>query len=209
MAYHQFKDKAIFFGAALGWFAVVMQFVLMVQCRVESLTETTIRFFSYFTILTNSLATLYLTVLWLKKPSFLLTRFEKPGFLTAITLYIITVFTVYQFVLRGLWEPTGMQRLVDELLHTAIPLGMFLFWMAYENKKQVSWKSIPTWLLYPLGYLIFILLRGNCSGFYPYPFVNVTELGMEKVLTNSGILLLGFLIMAAVFVGVGKSTKSR
>jgi hypothetical protein len=199
------KDKAIFFGAAVGWFAVVMQFVLMMQNRVESLTETTIRFFSYFTILTNCLIILYFTVIWHKKPTFLLARFEKPGFLTAITLYIFTVFIVYQFVLRGIWEPTGMQRIVDELLHTFLPIYTMIFWIVYENKKEVSWKSIPAWLLYPLAYLIYVLFRGNLSGFYPYPFVNVTELGTEKVLVNSGVLLLTFLILAFVSVGIGKS----
>jgi len=203
------KDKAIFIGAAIGWFAVVMQFVLMMQNRVESLNETTIRFFSYFTILTNCLVILYFTIIWHKKPIFLLTHFEKPGFLTAITLYITTVFLIYQFILRGLWEPTGMQRIVDELLHSVIPIYMIVFWMTYENKKAVSWKAIPTWLFYPLVYLVYILFRGNLSGFYPYPFVNVTELGMEKVLINSGTLVLLFLTLAIVFVGIGKSIKTK
>ncbi len=203
------KQKAIFFGAAIGWFAVVMQFVLMMQNRVESLTETTIRFFSYFTILTNSLVTLYFTVLWLKKPPFLLTRFVKPGFLTAITLYITTVFLTYQFILRGIWEPTGMQRIVDELLHSVIPVFVIVFWAAYENKKEVAWKAIPSWLLYPLIYLIYILFRGNLSGFYPYPFINVNELGMEKVLVNSGALVLLFLLLAFAFVGIGKAIKTK
>ena len=203
------KDKAIFTGAAIGWFAVVTQFVLMMQNRVESLTETTIRFFSYFTILTNCLVILYFTVIWHKKPAFLLQRFEKPGALTAITLYITIVCFVYQFVLRSLWEPTGMQRIVDELLHSVIPIYMIVFWMAYENKKKVLWQSIPTWLLYPLVYLIYILFRGNLSGFYPYPFVNVTELGIEKVLMNSGVLVLLFLIIALLFVSIGKSIKTK
>ncbi len=203
------KDKAIFFGAAVGWFAVVMQFVLMMQNRVESLTETTIRFFSYFTILTNCLVILYFTVIWHKKPSFLLTRFEKPGFLTAITLYITTVSLTYQFLLRGIWEPTGMQRIVDELLHSVIPIYVVVFWIAYENKKEVAWKAIPSWLLYPLVYLIYILFRGSISGFYPYPFVNVTELGMAKVLINSSFLVLGFVLLSLIFVGIGKSIKTK
>ncbi|NNT72288.1 Pr6Pr family membrane protein [Flavobacterium sp. IMCC34852] len=202
------KDKLIFFGATLGWFAVVVQFVLMMQNRVESLTETTIRFFSYFTILTNCLVALYFSILWYKKPLLLFTRFKKPGFLTATTLYIATVGIVYQFLLRDIWEPTGMQRIVDELLHSIIPTYVLVFWIIYENKKDVSWRAIPNWLLYPLLYLIFILFRGNLSGFYPYPFVDVTELGLEKVLTFSGFLFLAFAIGAIVFVGFGKSIKT-
>ncbi|MFN3754104.1 Pr6Pr family membrane protein [Flavobacterium sp.] len=206
---NSFKDKVIFIGSALSWFAVIMQFILMMQNRVESLTETTIRFFSFFTIVTNSLVALYFSVLWYKKPNSLLTRFEQPGFLTATTLYIATVGAVYQLVLRGIWEPTGMQRIVDELLHSVIPVYVIVFWIAYENKKAVAWSLIPSWLLYPLGYLIFILFRGHLSGFYPYPFVNVTKLGLEKVLVNSGVLVLAFLVLAIVIVGIGKLFKAK
>lgn len=202
------KDKVVFLGATLGWFAVVVQFVLMMQNRVESLTETTIRFFSYFTILTNCLVALYFSVLWYRKPFPLFSRFEKPGFLTALTLYINTVGIVYQFLLRDIWEPTGMQRIIDELLHSVIPVYVFIFWIFYENKKAVSWKLIPGWLLYPFFYLIYILFRGHFSGFYPYPFVDVNELGLEKVLTVSGFLFLGFAVGAFILVGFGKSIKT-
>ena len=198
------KDKILLIAVSLGWFAVVMQFVLMLQNRVESVAETTIRFFSFFTILTNSLVTVYFTILWFKKPSYLLTQFKKPGFLTATTLYITVVSIVYQLVLRGIWEPTGMQKAVDELLHTVIPIYVIVFWFMYENKKEVLWKSIPSWMLYPFVYLVCILFRGTISGFYPYPFVNVNKLGIEKVLINSGFLVLFFIAMAVAFVGIGK-----
>lgn len=209
MSSNSLKDKLIFFGAALGWFAVIVQFVLMMQNRVESLTETTIRFFSYFTILTNCLVALYFSVLWYKKPVSLSTRFEKAGFLTAITLYIMTVGVVYQLLLRNLWEPTGMQRIVDELLHSFIPVYVFVFWILFENKKEISWKTILSWFLYPLIYLIFILFRGYFSGFYPYPFVDVNQLGLAKVLTNCCLLFLAFTISALLFIGLGKSIKTK
>lgn len=198
------KKKVLFIGCLLSWFAVIMQFVLMMQNRVETVPETTIRFFSFYTILTNSLVALYFTIVLLKKPKLVLAHFEKPGFSTAITLYITIVGGVYQLVLRGIWEPTGMQRIVDELLHSIIPLYFILFWFLYENKKDVSWKSILSWLIYPAVYLVFILFRGSSSGFYPYPFVNVAELGIQKVLANSGLLVLVFTLTALAFVGIGK-----
>jgi hypothetical protein len=97
-----------------------------------------------------------------------------------------------------------MQRIVDELLHSIIPFYFILFWFLYENKKDVSWKSILSWLIYPAVYLVFILFRGNSSGFYPYPFVNVIELGIGEVVVNSGLLVLVFTLTALAFVGIGK-----
>jgi len=140
--------------------------------------------------------------MWLKKPSLLLLRLQKPGILTAVTLYISIVGLVYQLVLRSIWSPTGMQKLVDELLHSVMPLFVIVFWYLYENHKTTSWKSFPKWLIFPSLYLVYILIRGHFSNYYPYPFMDVTQLGFNKVLLNSGILVLVFVAVAFGFVGI-------
>src|SRR5688572_740301 len=99
------KSLAAIF-AALGWFAVLMQYYLIIENRVEPVGETTIRFFSFFTILTNALAAIYLTRKAAKRTTLGAHFFDKPGVLTAITVYITIVGLVYQTVLRYIWEPT-------------------------------------------------------------------------------------------------------
>lgn len=176
----------------------------MIDNRIASVPETTIRFFSFFTILTNLIVAIYFTVLRLKKTTSLLFRLEKPGVLSAVTLYISIVGLVYQVVLRSIWSPTGMQKLVDELLHSIIPLFVIVFWYVYENHKENQWKFIPSWLIYPSLYLVYILVRGNFSNFYPYPFVNVTQLGLQQVLINSGVLVLVFILAAVIFISISR-----
>tara|TARA_R110001592_G_scaffold178480_4_gene419520 strand:+ start:1647 stop:2261 length:615 start_codon:yes stop_codon:yes gene_type:complete len=193
--------------ALIGWFAIVIQYYLMLENRVAGIPETTIRFFSFFTILTNLLATIYFTrqaIVGDKN-----NRFNSPGVLTAITVYISIVGLVYQLILRQIWEPEGLSMLVDELLHSVNPLLVICFWYLYENKQKVSFKQIPRWLIYPLVYLIFILFRGSISEFYPYPFVDVSALGLSQVLINSAGLLLVFFIMSALFVFTGKRIGKR
>lgn len=196
------KKNLLLLGSIIGWFAVITQYVLMLNVSLETTAETTIRFFSYFTILSNTLVAVYFTVMWLKKPSLLLLRLQKPGILTAVTLYISIVGLVYQLVLRSIWSPTGMQKLVDELLHSVMPLFVIVFWYLYENHKATSWKSFPKWLVFPSLYLVYILIRGHFSNYYPYPFMDVTQLGFNKVLLNSGILVLVFVAVAFGFVGI-------
>ena len=196
------KNNLLLLGSIIGWFAVITQYVLMLNVSLETTSETTIRFFSYFTILSNTLVAVYFTVMWLKKPSLLLLRLQKPGVLTTVTLYISIVGLVYQLVLRSIWSPTGMQKLVDELLHSVMPLFVIVFWYLYENHKTTSWKSFPKWLIFPSLYLVYILIRGHFSNYYPYPFMDVTQLGFNKVLLNSGILVLVFLAVAFGFVGI-------
>jgi len=48
--------------------------------------------------------------------------FFEAGVITAITVYITIVGLVYNVILRFLWKPEGLQFIVDELLHTVIPL---------------------------------------------------------------------------------------
>jgi len=198
------KKNLLLLGACLGWFAVITQFILMLNNRVASVPETIVRFFSFFTILTNLLVAIYYTIHWFQKPTSLLLRLQKPGVLSAVTLYIAVVGLVYQIVLRSIWSPVGLQKLVDELLHSIIPVFTLVYWFLYEKHNEASWKSIPSWLLYPLFYLAYILIRGSFSNFYPYPFVNVRELGLQKVLINSSVLVFVFLSIAIGLVACSK-----
>lgn len=188
--------------ASITWFAVIAQYYLMIENRVTPIIETSIRFFSFFTILTNSLVAIYFTLSILKKKII-----DKPGTLTAVTVYITIVGIVYQIILRPIWKPTGLQMIVNELLHSVIPLLVILFWYLYEEKKSLTYKQLPMWLIYPFVYLLYILVRGSISNFYPYPFVDVANLGFAKVLSNSAILMLVFISIAALFITLGKIFK--
>jgi hypothetical protein len=176
----------------------------MIQNRTASIFETIIRFFSFFTIVTNTLVGLYFTAQILR-----ISKYNKAGTLTAITVYITIVGIVYQLLLRHVWQPNGMQLIVDELLHTINPLFVIVFWYLYEEKKQVKYGQISGWLLYPLVYLIYVLIRGSFSGFYPYPFVNVAKIGLAKTLLNSTMLLLFFILVAFLFVVIGRKTEKK
>ena len=55
--------------AIAGWFALASQLYLIIQNRVVSVAETIIRYFSFFTILTNLIVAICVTVLLLKPKS--------------------------------------------------------------------------------------------------------------------------------------------
>ena len=65
-------------------------------------------------------------------------------------------------------------------------------------------KSLFSWLIYPFIYIILILIRGNYSDYYPYPFINVLNLGLKAVLINSFFLMILFLVLSLILVGIGK-----
>ena len=197
------KRKFETFGFSIGWFAIIAQFYLILENRQADIPETIIRFFSFFTILTNILVALFLTTSVFRLKKFPFDLFLAKGTLTAITAFIVIVGLVYQIVLRQIWEPTGLQYIVDELLHTIIPLFMLGYWFFNIRKEDLLLKPVFNWLIYPSIYLIFIIVRGYLSGYYPYPFLNINEIGYQSVFINITVIFTITIatIIALSFIG--------
>jgi hypothetical protein len=197
-------------AAIIGWLAILLQFYLIIANNSATpVAGTILRFFSYFTILTNILVALCLTTLLLKPDSGWKKFLSKPATLAAVAVYIFIVGLVYNIILRFQWQPQGMQRIVDELLHAVMPTVFVLFWLLFVPKKSLQWKDVFSWLLYPFFYLIFILIRGALSGLYPYPFIDVTILGYDKVLVNCLFMFLAFLFVSLLVVGIAKISSKE
>jgi hypothetical protein len=197
-------------GAIIAWFAVVVQFYLLIVNRIESVPETVIRFFSFYTILTNILIALCFTVLLLKPKSGWGRFFSKPTTLTAIVVYITVVGITYNIILRFTWNPQGLQQVFDELLHVVVPVFFILYWFIFAPKAGLQWKNVFPWLIYPFVYIVCILFRGAFSGYYPYPFINVNDLGYSKALLNCCGLFIAFLLLSLLFIAIAKMmTRAR
>jgi hypothetical protein len=192
-------------GAVIGWFAVIVQFYLHMQNSPVPFAEKILRYFGYFTIDTNILCALFLTFIALQSNSPIGRFFRKATAATALTVYIIIVGITYNILLRNTWNPQGMQKLVDELLHSVIPIYFFLFWFIFVPGKDLKWKNAFPWLIYPILYVVYATILGAITKFYPYPFVDVNELGYSKALTNSLIVLVVMFLLSLAFIGIGKA----
>lgn len=196
-------------GGVIAWSAVVLQFYLMLNNRVFSIPETVTRFFSYFTILTNILVATCYTSLSLNRNTPGTGFFSRVRTVTAIAVYITIVGFVYNLVLRQVWEPKGLQKIVDELLHSANPIVFAVYWFFFVSKKELQWTDSLRWLGFPFVYLLWVLARGAYSGFYPYYFIDVTTLGYTHVLLNSGIMLMVFMLVSLLYLAVARTRAGR
>ena len=198
-----------FIGAALGWFAVIAQLYLIITNRVVSVPGTVLRFFSYFTIDTNILVALCFTFIFLGNGSRLGKLFTKATTITALTVYITIVGIVYNTILRLTWDPQGLQRIVDELLHSVIPIYFILFWVIFTPTEGLKYKQAFSWLIYPLVYIFYAVVHGAITKFYPYLFVDVTRHGYSKVMFNAGMILLAIFVLSLVLIATGKATGKK
>lgn len=197
------KNVLLVLLMVLGWFAIGAQFYLMINNRIVSIPQSIVRFFSYFTILTNLTIVICATTLLFFSKTFLGKFFNTTSTQTALTVYIIIVGIVYNLILRFLWQPQGLQYPVDEILHTVIPILFLFFWFFCVQKERLKYSQAFFWLIYPFTYLIYTLIHGAISDFYPYPFVDVSQLGYWRVVVNSCGLVLAFLGLSFFLIAFG------
>jgi hypothetical protein len=199
----RFRRPAALALALLGWAALGLQLRLSLATAVangKTIPAGLVIFFSYFTILTNILAALCMTVLALAPQ--LSDRLVRAA--AAVTVYISIVGIVYSLLLRNVWSPQGLQKIADVLLHDGLPLLIVLYWLFFLPHRRLRWTSPLAWLAYPLAYLVFTLALAPFTGFYPYPFIDVAHLGYARVLINALVLTIGFLAAAFTLVALDR-----
>jgi len=187
--------------ALLTWFCVILQFYIS--------TDKFINIISYFTILCNSLIAINLSLSAFFPKTKLGIFFSSLSVKTAVALYILIVFVVYNTVLRGIWKPAGWQLFLDNMLHVLIPILYILYWLFFVTKGKLNWKNVFYWLLFPLVYLIYSLIRGLIVNWYPYPFLNASILSYGQVIINIIVMLFVFLISGFVLVAINNKFEKK
>lgn len=190
--------------AVIGWLALVAQLVLHLKIPGVESGELLIRFFSYYTILTNLLVAVFATAQLLASDNTQKGLLFGPGMETAIALHITIVGVIYNLLLRGLWTEGGLQAVLNDVLHTLIPIMVLIYWWKFTNASVLRYGQIFSWLIYPVVYFVFIGLRGAASGWYPYPFLDVTTIGYPQALLNCLFVALAFLSFSLILVFLGK-----
>ncbi|MBI6602660.1 MULTISPECIES: Pr6Pr family membrane protein [Pseudomonas] len=198
-------------AALAGWVGLAIQQYLIFYSRWEagaSLMGGLINFFSFFTVLTNTLAAVVLSYALVKRPSAAQRFFLAPAVSSGIAVSIVVVGVAYNLLLRHLWQPEGFQFIADELLHDVMPVLFALYWWRCVPKGQLRLTHIGLWVIYPLVYFGYALLRGDLLGQYQYPFIDVSTLGYPQVFVNAGGILAGFVLIALLVVGMDKSLRA-
>lgn len=199
-------------AALAGWVGLAIQQYLIFYSRWSSgasLLGGLINFFSFFTVLTNTLVVVVLSYALVSRDSAAKRFFLTPAVSSGIATSIIVVSLAYNLLLRHLWSPEGFQFIADELLHDVMPLLFAVYWWRCVPKGTLRLKHVGGWVIYPLVYFGYVLLRGHLLGQYQYPFIDVDTLGYPQVFVNAGGILAGFVLVALAVVGLDKIIKPR
>lgn len=157
----------------------------------------------FFTILTNLLMSatmLYIAATGKRLPF---------GWMSMVTVSMVMVGLVYHTLLAHFFAFTGLRWWIDHALHSILPALMLWFWLMETSRNEPRGGNPLLWLAWPAAYALYVLLRGQLTGYYPYPFLNVGRIGVEAVMTHYAGLIVAFAVLAVVLNGIGQRMPLR
>jgi hypothetical protein len=190
--------------AVVAVVALVLQLVLVVQGHgvldetdPPGLAARLVRLVSYFTVLSNVMVaiTSARSALGLDRPDE--HRVWRVLRLDALVGIAVTG-AVHLLLLRGLLDLDGADLVADTLLHRVVPPLFVVVWLLAGPRGRLEVRDVAWATAYPVVYEVWTYVHGRATGFWPYPFTDVDELGLPRALVNGLAVLVLFAALAAV-----------
>ena len=117
------------------------------------------------------------------------------------SLFGITVTgIVYATVLAKVHEPHGWQEtFTNDVFHYVVPIMMIVGWVLFGPRPRIEARTIGLAILWPVVWVVYTLIHGAITSWYPYPFVDVPTHGYALVFLNAVLVVVVLLVVTAVF----------
>jgi hypothetical protein len=187
--------------------ALVLQLVLTTTTTGQPLPVRWLRLASYFTIQSNLLVAAAAWALWAHpaRGARLLFKVVRLDGVVGITVTGL----VYVVVLRPTVDLDGWWAVADALLHYAVPLLAVVGWVVYGPRRRTDPRVVLLALVWPVAWFGWTLAHGAVTGFYPYPFVDVDDLGHGTVLGNAALVTALLLAVAGAYLWADRWLDAR
>ena len=138
-------------------------------------------FFSFFTVLSNLFAVVVLlcsAICTYRNRSSVALDVLRGG----STLFMVLTGVVFAILLSDL-DPALLTAVPwdNTVLHYIMPIVLFVDWLIDPPKSRLRYRHAVMWLLFPLAYVVYTLIRGPIVDWYPYPFLNPANGGYMQV----------------------------
>ena len=202
------KNKTIVAAfAALAWFGLLLQLFITLQANIQSghgVGRGIVIFLGYFTILTNLVVCLALTLPLLAASTPAGRFFARSDVNAGVATSIVFVGLAYYFLLRNVWNPQGLSLLANVILHYVTPALFLIYWWFAFPKGALRWSYPLIWGIYPTAYMVYVLIRGEIIGHYPYGFIDPSAIGYQKTMINAVGLLIVFIALGLILVALSR-----
>lgn len=138
-----------------------------------------LNFFSFFTVQSNIVAAIVLLVVGVGTLVGAQSHRQFAFLRGAATLYMLMT-GIISFLLLSDVPAEDLQATipwVNAVIHYIMPIVMLADWLLYPPQFIFSFRTTIYWLVFPLLFLVYSLVRGAATGWYPYPFLNPDTAG--------------------------------
>ncbi|MET9213935.1 MULTISPECIES: Pr6Pr family membrane protein [unclassified Nocardia] len=168
--------------------------------NIDSVTFSLTNYLSYFTIESNILGVIVLLVGGFLAP-------QGRGwqlFRGAATLYMLITMVVYAVLLSRI-DVMLNDKWINDVMHRYLPLVLVVDWLlvAMPQRLRPSPALIGQWLIFPLIYGVYTLIRGPIADWYPYPFIDPRQQGYLSMAIGLVVLTLVFAALAVAMASLG------
>ncbi|GAD84433.1 hypothetical protein FEK33_23090 [Nocardia asteroides NBRC 15531] len=185
----------------LGFGVLGLVTLLWIPLRnIDSATFSLTNYLSYFTIESNVLGVAVLLVGGLAAPQ----SHRWQVIRGAVTLYMLITMVVYAVLLANI-DVMLTDKWINDVMHRYLPLVLVLDWalVAMPRRLRVTPELIGQWLIFPLIYGIYTLIRGPIVDWYPYPFIDPRGQGYLSMTLGLVVLTLVFAVLAVAMASLG------
>ncbi|SEQ57096.1 Pr6Pr family membrane protein [Microlunatus flavus] len=103
---------------------------------------------------------------------------------------------VYWALLAPLVDLSGWGLVAGLGFHLVSPVGTVVVWFLVGPRPRITWSTVAWAFAWPVAWVVYTFVRGAVIGWYPYPFLDVTEVGYATaLLAVGGVLVLGVLLL--------------
>jgi hypothetical protein len=177
---------------------------------VDQVWERFFDWISYFTVWSNIVVAIVLTVLWLRPDVFERNNASGARW-RALRLDSILMITITGIVYNLLLaEPkTGIDFVSNAMIHIVNPIVTLLVFLITGPRGLLKPVTVLHAMVVPIIWATFSITRGMTLNAYPYPFFDVSANGLPSVLLFVAQILVFAVILAFGLLGFDKVMTKR
>ncbi len=167
--------------------------------------RSTVDYLSYFTIQSNLIA-VGVFLLGALRPEARPGASRRDVIRGAPVLYLAVTGIVIATLLAGV--PVVVNAFANAVLHQVMPLVVVADWLIDPPGADLGFRRAIAWLLYPLAWLVYTMIRGAVVGWYPYPFLDPGVMGgYGNVAATVLVIVAGGLVLIWLIAWMGRRAR--
>jgi hypothetical protein len=106
---------------------------------------------------------------------------------------------VFDLVLIHYVHPSGWQLVATIGFHYIAPWATVLGWLLFGPRPRLDLRTIGWAFAWPTAWIVYTFVRGRLVDWYPYPFLDVQQIGYLKAFGSTLVILAIAVLLVALY----------